>query len=273
MGARTAGEPVPAFDARERARAAGREGLPQSTLSEWEPPADEDDDSPLFGAGAAAALEAPRAPRAPRARTGRGAPARPMQDAESAGGLADDAVETDRHPRLPSLPGITEGPATEAPARRDGRRPTRDRGEGRPEAAAGSGAEAPREGGRERADQPREARGPREPRETREAREPREPREGDRASSEPRQPDGRDDASLANIFVNVGRRDGASPESLQDILATGGVPHEETGNIRVRDRITFVTVKKELVDQAIQALAGQVVGGRTVVAEPARDSR
>jgi hypothetical protein len=32
-----------------------------------------------------------------------------------------------------------------------------------------------------------------------------------------------------------------------------------------------VTVKKELADRAIKALAGQVMGGRTVVAEPARD--
>ena len=48
-------------------------------------------------------------------------------------------------------------------------------------------------------------------------------------------------------------------------------PQSETGNIRVRDRITFVTVKKELAERAIQALAGQVIGGRTVVAEPARD--
>lgn len=63
-----------------------------------------------------------------------------------------------------------------------------------------------------------------------------------------------------------------SPDELQRLLAeTGGIPETETGNIRVRDRITFVTVKKELAERAIQALAGQVIGGRTVVAEPARD--
>jgi hypothetical protein len=55
------------------------------------------------------------------------------------------------------------------------------------------------------------------------------------------------------------------------LAETGGIPEAETSNIRVRDRITFVTVKKELADRAIQALAGQVIGGRTVIAEPARD--
>ena len=63
-----------------------------------------------------------------------------------------------------------------------------------------------------------------------------------------------------------------NPEDLQKLLAEGGgIPESETGNIRVRDRITFVTVKKELAERAIQALAGQVIGGRTVIAEPARD--
>ena len=58
--------------------------------------------------------------------------------------------------------------------------------------------------------------------------------------------------------------------SLSYVLS-GGIPQSETSNIRVRDRITFVTVKKELADQAIKTLGGQVMGGRTVVAEPARD--
>jgi len=70
----------------------------------------------------------------------------------------------------------------------------------------------------------------------------------------------------------VGKRDGVNPEDLQKLLAdAGGIPTSETSNIRVRDRITFVTVKKELADQAIKTLGGQVMGGRTVVAEPARD--
>jgi ATP-dependent RNA helicase DeaD len=138
------------------------------------------------------------------------------------------------------VPGITEEgtPLGAAPsARREGREGREGRGRG-----------PTRERGREpREDRPRDAEGPREP-------------------------DARDDPSLSNIFLNVGRRDGVNPEDLQRLLAdNGGIPAAETSNIRVRDRITFVTVKKELADRAIQTLAGQIIGGRTVVAEPARD--
>jgi hypothetical protein len=42
------------------------------------------------------------------------------------------------------------------------------------------------------------------------------------------------------------------------------------GGIRVRDRMTFISVKREALDRVTAALAGQVIGGRTVVAELAR---
>jgi ATP-dependent RNA helicase DeaD len=135
------------------------------------------------------------------------------------------------------LPGITEGAAVELSAEarrpRDGRRPTRQR-------------ERPR---------PTDAGGP----------------EGTAAPPVTRVPDGRDDPNLANIFINVGRRDGVNQADLQTLLADDGIPHEETSNIRVRDRMTFVTVKKELAERAIGALAGKTMGGRTVIAEPARE--
>jgi ATP-dependent RNA helicase DeaD len=260
MGPRERGN-APRVEA-PRERAPGREGVPQRALSEWEPPAD--DDRPILPAGARRAggsrpvpmdeaLTAVALPDAEPAMTAR------RRDASDDD---DDSVDTNRHPRLPNLPGITEegssstSPTAPRPARREGRgpgRPTRERAprEGAPREAAPREA-APREGA------PREA-APRE----------RAPREsGEREGSRP----SRDDDTVSNIFLNVGRRDGVDPVELQRMLAeTGGIPEAETSNIRVRDRITFVTVKKELADRAIQALAGQVIGGRTVVAEPARD--
>ncbi len=213
MGARLPSEPrtEDAQRERERARAAGREGVPQAALSDWEPPADDDDDHPILAGDA-------RRPSSP-----------PIS--------ARTAANDEHRPPLPALPGVTEGPAAGPPQRsRDARRgPTRERTRG-----PRSSAEPMREAG---------------------AREP-----------EARAPDARDDASLSNIFLNVGRRDGVNPEDLQKLLAdAGGIPLSETSNIRVRDRITFVTVKKELADLAMKTLAGQVMGGRTVVAEPARD--
>jgi len=57
---------------------------------------------------------------------------------------------------------------------------------------------------------------------------------------------------------------------VQKLLTDRGVAVEDAGAIRVRDRMTFVTVKKAAVERAVAALTGQVIGGRTVVAELAR---
>ena len=269
-------EPVRPEVARERSAEAarqGREGVPQATLSEWEPPADEDDDRPLIQGGS---------------RRGSAVRVTPMDEALTAVGLPDeasitgrprdaaaaeddDSVDTDRHPRLPRLPGITEeGASNASPSASASASPTAPRGPRREGRGPGrpTRERAPREPRTDAAREPRSDVAAAAPREAREARAPREARE-------PREPDARpapDDPNLSNIFLNVGKRDGVNPEELQRMLAeTGGIPEAETGNIRVRDRITFVTVKKELADRAIQALAGQVIGGRTVIAEPARD--
>jgi len=80
-----------------------------------------------------------------------------------------------------------------------------------------------------------------------------------------------DDPDFAQIFVNVGRREGARPGDFQRILEEGaGLPKADTGAIRVRERNTFISVRKASLDKAVAALAGQVIGGRTVIAEPAR---
>jgi ATP-dependent RNA helicase DeaD len=80
-----------------------------------------------------------------------------------------------------------------------------------------------------------------------------------------------EDPSVSQIFVNVGRRDGANAVDIQKLLEDrAGISRDETAQIRVRDRNTFLTVKRELVEKAIAALVGQVIGGRTLVAEVAR---
>jgi ATP-dependent RNA helicase DeaD len=80
-----------------------------------------------------------------------------------------------------------------------------------------------------------------------------------------------EDPDFAQIFVNVGRRDGARPGDFQRLLEQGaGLDKKDTGPIRVRERNTFVSVRKEALDKAVAALAGQVIGGRSVIAEPAR---
>jgi len=81
----------------------------------------------------------------------------------------------------------------------------------------------------------------------------------------------RDVSGFVQLFVNVGKRDGARPADLQKLLTEkAGITREATGPIRVRDRNTFVSVKKEDAEKAIAALSGEVVGGRTMAAELAK---
>jgi ATP-dependent RNA helicase DeaD len=79
-----------------------------------------------------------------------------------------------------------------------------------------------------------------------------------------------EDDGFLQLFINVGRREGVQAKDLQKILADRGVSDVSASGIRVRDRAAFVRVRKDLFDQAVAALSGQVIGGRTVVAELAR---
>ena len=72
------------------------------------------------------------------------------------------------------------------------------------------------------------------------------------------------------LFVNVGRRDGARASDLQSMLEAAGFAKEEIGPIRVRDRNSFVSVRKEAAEKGIAAFAGKTVGSRGLIAEIAR---
>jgi ATP-dependent RNA helicase DeaD len=78
------------------------------------------------------------------------------------------------------------------------------------------------------------------------------------------------DESFLQLFINVGKREGVAPGDLQQLLADAGIAPENTAGIRVRDRMSFVRVRRDLFDRAITAFAGRVFGGRPVVAELAR---
>lgn len=83
-----------------------------------------------------------------------------------------------------------------------------------------------------------------------------------------------DDPAFTNVFLNVGRRDGLRTEDIQRLLIEkAGLAELDVGHIRLRDRITFVGIRKEHSDRAIKALIGIVVGDRTMNAEPAREAR
>jgi ATP-dependent RNA helicase DeaD len=79
------------------------------------------------------------------------------------------------------------------------------------------------------------------------------------------------DATFAEIFVNLGRQDGVTAADLQRVLTEfAEIARAETGRIRVRDRSSFVSVKRELLSKALAALNGRSFSGKVCQAEPAR---
>jgi len=93
----------------------------------------------------------------------------------------------------------------------------------------------------------------------------------DATSTTRRSQPGENRTGVANVFINVGRRDGLEPADIQRMLNDAGIPNVDARSIRIRERISFVTVARTDLDRAIVALVGQVVGGRTINAEPARE--
>ncbi|MGO9837568.1 MAG: DEAD/DEAH box helicase [Polyangiaceae bacterium] len=85
-----------------------------------------------------------------------------------------------------------------------------------------------------------------------------------------RAPERGDGEGFLQLFINVGKREGVAPGDLQKLLSEAGIAPENTAGIRVRDRMSFVQVRKELFDRAVTAFAGRVFGGRPVLAELAR---
>ena len=220
-----------------------RERRPQSALSNWEPPSEKDDDAPLFrddgtkpGLGPKTTPEqAPQAQQSrdrDRDRGGRRGRSR-FGDGEARGGFGRRGpVDADADTVDIGRPPLPSYHIEDEPTVVFGGRLPK------PHAAQVSREHAPESAPRERDDKRTDA----------------------------------DDPSFTNVFLNVGRRDGLRAEDVQQLLVEkAGLTESDVGHIRLRDRITFVGIRKEHSERAIQALVGVVVGERTVNAEPARE--
>jgi DbpA RNA binding domain len=86
---------------------------------------------------------------------------------------------------------------------------------------------------------------------------------------QPSSPSPADATVIREIFVSVGRRDGAKPSDFQALLEQHGVTFD-ADYIRVRHSHAFVGVRDELVDKAVAALNGALIAGQTASAELAR---
>jgi len=94
--------------------------------------------------------------------------------------------------------------------------------------------------------------------------------EPDRAAPPAPEPAKTRDPNLAEIYVNVGRKDGARPSDFEAVLRDNGVPSDATGYVNVRNRNCFIGVRRESLDRAVSALNGALIAGRLALAEPAR---
>ena len=75
----------------------------------------------------------------------------------------------------------------------------------------------------------------------------------------------------ATLFINAGRRDNLRPADLVRILEErGGIAAEAIARVRIRDRNSFVDVRPDVADKAIEAIKGAMIGTRMLNAEPAR---
>ena len=166
--------------------------------------------------------------------------------------------------------GVRPDALEEATAARRARAPTPTRTDGAPEAAPAAAPKATPDPKPERRPEPprrQESREKRAPRALRTA----EPRteSSAHANDEPdlETPNVGD---VAEIYVSVGRRDGAKPSDIQAVLESAGVGEDEVGYVRVRHRHAFVGVKGEALERALGALHGAMIANRKATAEPAR---
>src|SRR5262249_50158211 len=80
------------------------------------------------------------------------------------------------------------------------------------------------------------------------------------------------EGDFAEVYVNVGRREGARAADFQRLLTErAGIDKANVRRIRVRERNAFVSVRREDLARAVEALTGATVAGKVASAEPARE--
>jgi hypothetical protein len=72
------------------------------------------------------------------------------------------------------------------------------------------------------------------------------------------------------LYVSVGRRDGAKPSDYHAVLEAAGITPENLEYVRVRHRHSFVGVRPDSLDRVLAALNGAMIAGRKASAERAR---
>ncbi|HTM43909.1 MAG TPA: DEAD/DEAH box helicase [Polyangiaceae bacterium] len=79
-------------------------------------------------------------------------------------------------------------------------------------------------------------------------------------------------ADSKEIYVNVGKKDGAGASELRALLQEAGIDAADIKQISVRFRNSFIQVSTPALANAVAALSGKTFGTRVVVAEESRSS-
>ena len=80
------------------------------------------------------------------------------------------------------------------------------------------------------------------------------------------------DSDFGEIYVNIGRREGArAADFLRLLTERAGIDKLSIRRIRVRERNAFVSVRKDDVVKAVAALTGATIAGKIASAELARE--
>jgi ATP-dependent RNA helicase DeaD len=91
----------------------------------------------------------------------------------------------------------------------------------------------------------------------------------DEASDSPVRSDASPDGG--ELFVSVGRKDGARASDFYSVLQErAGITIDDTEYVNVRQRHTFIGLRQELIQRALDALNGAVIAGREATAERSR---
>jgi hypothetical protein len=77
---------------------------------------------------------------------------------------------------------------------------------------------------------------------------------------------------VTRLYLNLGRKDGASEQEVRDLLATHVGP-VDVSEIDVMNTHTYVNVAPTDAEKIVGALTGKELGGRQIVCEQAKPRR
>jgi len=97
--------------------------------------------------------------------------------------------------------------------------------------------------------------------------------EGETERSEPQPAPEATSGDTARIFVNVGKRDGVSAQTVRSLLEGEGIHPDDIDFVAVKDNHTFLGVASDLVETVLQSMSGRTIGSAVARAEVARPRR